>query len=168
MLYTDKTVRFTASEIDAYRAQGLDVTQITTHGQFLKLMKAHARKQRRAAKAREESNMGKRYGRRRSNGMMEYSNSYEELVQSSKQENAALLAGFFGIVGLIAGGIAAYLLMQRLHIDSRILRFLGVIIGCWLGCLLGAGLSPLWGKILKWTIILTVIAALGFAIFIVV
>jgi hypothetical protein len=49
MLYTDKTVRFTDSEINAYRAKGLDVTQITTHEQFLQLLKENARKQRRVA-----------------------------------------------------------------------------------------------------------------------
>jgi hypothetical protein len=164
MLYTNKTLRFTASEIDAYRAQGLDVTQITTHGQFLQLLKENARRQRRAAKPK-ENKMTKRYGRRRIGGMMEYSNSYEELLQSQKRESAMIRDVFYGIVGLITGGIVAYLLMQRLHIDSRIFRFIGVIAGCWGGCILGAALSPILAKIVKWTIILSVIGEVWYIVF---
>ena len=35
MLYTDKSIRFADSEIAAYRAEGVDVTQITTYRQFV-------------------------------------------------------------------------------------------------------------------------------------
>lgn len=96
---------------------------------------------------------------------MEYSNSYEELVQSQKRESAMIRNVF---VGLIVGGIVAYLLMQRLHIDSRIFRFIGVIAGCWGGCILGAALAPLLAQILKWTIILSMIAAIGYLVFLLV
>lgn len=161
MLYTDKTIRFTSSEIAAYHARGIDVTQIRSYQQFRQLQKRRARKPRHVKPKQEEQIVVKRYGRRRLNGMMEYSDNYEELMASHRREGAELQAIAFGIIGLIAGGVLAYLLMRQLHVDSRLIRWAGVIAGAVIAKTVFSAHAPLLWKIIKWAIILTVTTAIG-------
>ena len=105
--------------------------------------------------------MTKRYGRHALNGTTRYYDNYEELCAEQQQENQGIRAVLFGIAGLIAGGILTYMLLQRMHVDSRIIRFAGVMAGVWFGCILAAALSELLWTILKWTLALTAIIVIG-------
>lgn len=168
MLYTDKTIRFTASEIAAYRAQGFDVAKIRTYRQFRQLQNRRARKQRDAETKQEKPIMAKRYGRRRLNGMMEYSDNYDELLASHRRESAQVQAVVFGIIGLIAGVVLAHMFTQWMLVDSRLIRWADVIIGSLISAKLCAQLAPLLWKIIKWGIILTAIVAIGLFVFLLV
>ncbi len=160
MLYTDKSIRFADSEIAAYRAEGVDVTQITTYRQFVQIVNQQRRNQR-----KENNKMAKRFGRRALNGTTEYFDTHDELIAAQRRDVAYVQTVLFRIIGLIAGGMLAYALMRWMHVDSRIIRFAAVIVGAWLGGTLGASLSSLLWMIIKWTLILMMIATIGFAIF---
>ena len=109
--------------------------------------------------------MAMRFRRKALNGSMEYYDTYEELHAAQRADIAHVRTVLFRIIGLIAGGVLAYFLLRWMHVDSRIIRLGAVVAGAWFGGILGASLSALLWTILKWTLILTVIAALGFAIF---
>ena len=163
MLYTNQSIRFTVSEITAYRARGVDVAQIKTYRQFVQVANRQRRNHRKG-----KDRMAKRFGRRALNGTMEYYDNYEELLVSQRRDNERARSVLCGVIGLIAGGMLAYALLRWVHVDSRVVRFAGVIAGIWLGGILGASLSALLWTILKWTLLLTVIAAIGFVIFLMV
>jgi len=160
MLYTDKSIRFADSEITAYRAEGVDVTQITTYRQFVQAVNRQRRTQR-----KEKDKMARRFRRKALNGSMEYYDTYDELLAAQRKDIACLQAVLFGVTGLIAGAILGYFLLRWMHVDSRLIRFAAVIVGAWLGGGLGASLSSLLWMILKWTLILTAITAIGLLIF---
>jgi hypothetical protein len=165
MLYTKDSIRFTAKETATYLAQGIDVSQISTYQQFRQLQKRRARKPRSVKSKQEEQIVVKRYGRRRLNGMMEYSDNYEELMASHRREGAELQAIVFGIIGLIVGGVLAYLLMRQMQVDSRLIRWASVIVGAVITKTVFYAHAPLLWKIIKWTIILTAVAAIGLFVF---
>jgi hypothetical protein len=162
MLYTKDSIRFTTAEADAYLAQGIDVTQINSYRQFAQIIRKQQRQR------RENAKMGKRYGRRALNGTTEYYDSKEECLAAHRRETAIVRNVFFGIVGAIAGGILIYMLLRYLHVDSRLIRFVAVIVGIWFCGIVSAALSDLLWKILKWTIMLTAIATVGLLIFLLV
>ena len=163
MLYTNQSIRFTASEIAAYRAKGVEVAQIKTYRQFAQIADRQTRIHR-----KEKDKMAKRFGRRALNGTMEYYDSYEDLLVSQRRDNERARIALCGAIGLIAGGVLAYALLRWVHVDSRVVRFVAVIAGVWIGCTLGASLSALLWTILKWTVLLMVIAVIGLFIFLVV
>ena len=160
MLYTDKSIRFTNSEITAYRAEGVDVTQIRTYRKFVQIVNQKKQNQR-----EEKVKMAKRFGRRTLNGTMEYYDTYDELIAAQQRDIAHVQTVLFRIIGLIAGGILAYALQRWMHVDSRIVRFGAVIVGAWLGGSLGANLSGLLWIIIKWTLVLVIAVAVGRLIF---
>ena len=110
MLYTKDSIRFTAAEADAYRAQGIDVTQINSYRQFAQII----RKQQRQRQRKENTKMGKRYGRRALNGTTEYYDSQEECLAAQRRELTLLRDVFFGVIGAVAGGILIYMLLRWL------------------------------------------------------
>lgn len=113
--------------------------------------------------------MAKRFGRRTYfGGVMEYCDTVEELLAAQKIENARIRDFYFGVIGLMAGGLLAYVLMQWMHIDSKIVRFVSVVVGIWLGRILGASLSVLWWTILKWTLSVTAIILIGVFIWLII
>ncbi len=75
MLYTNQSIRFADSEIAAYRAEGVDVTQIRTYRQFVQIVNRQRRNQR-----TENCKMAKRFGRRALNGTREYYDSLLALI----------------------------------------------------------------------------------------
>jgi hypothetical protein len=160
MLYTKDSIRFTATEADAYRAQGIDVTQIKSYRQFAQIV----RKQQRQRK--ENVKMGKRYGRRALNGTTEYYDSQEECLAAQRREVAHVRDVFFGIIGAIAGGILIYMLLRWLHVDSRLIRFVAVIVGIWFCGIFCAALSDLLWKVVKLIFIACVLCAVGYVILI--
>ena len=163
MLYTDKSIRFADSEITAYRAEGVDVTQIRTYRQFVQIVNRQRQNRR-----REKDKMAKRFGRRALNGTMEYYDNRDECLAAQRRELAGIRMVFFGIIGAIAGGILAYSLLRWMHVDSRLIRLIAVIVGAWLGGIIGANLSALLWTILKWTLILMAIIVIGLLIFLIV
>ena len=68
---------------------------------------------------------------------------------------------------MIGGGILTYMLLRWIHVDSRLIRFCAVIVGGWIGGVLGANLSALLWTILKWGLFVTVIALIVYFIFLV-
>jgi len=160
MLYTKDSIRFTTTEADAYLAQGIDVTQIKSYRQFAQII----RKQQRQRK--ENTKMGKRYGRRALNGTTEYYDSQEECLAAQRREAELLRDVFFGIIGAIAGGILIYMLLRWVHVDSRLIRFVAVIVGIWFCGMVSAALSDLLWKTLKLVFIASVLCAIGYIIFI--
>ena len=156
MLYTDKSIRFADSEIAAYRAEGVDVTQITTYRQFVQMIRQQRRNQQ-----KERVKMAKRFGRRALNGTMEYYDSRDECLAAQRHELADIRMVFFGIVGTIAGGILTYMLLRQMPVDSRIIRFIAVIVGAWFCGIVGAALSDLLWIILKLTLILTTLVVIS-------
>jgi hypothetical protein len=165
MLYTKDSIRFTATEADAYRAQGIDVTQISSYRQFVQIMKKQQRQQRQQER-KENTNMGKRYGRRAINGLTEYYDSKEECLAARRRDDEIVRNVFFGIIGAIAGGILTYMLLRYLHVDSRLIRFVAVIVGTWFCGIVSAALSDLLAQIVKLILIASVLCAVGFVIFI--
>ena len=169
MVYTDQSIRFTTSEIAAYRSMGVDVAPIKTYRQFAQIVNRGAiRMQRQRSRKKENPVMAKRFGRHALNGTMEYYDTYEELCAAQQRDHAHILTLFFGILGLIAGGMLACTLLQWVHIDSMIVRFVGVIATTWFGGVLAASLSALLWRILKWALGLTVIIIVGLLIYLVV
>jgi hypothetical protein len=57
------------------------------------------------------------------------------------------------------------MLLRWLHVDSRLIRFVAVIVGIWFCGMVGAALSDLLWKILKLIFIASVLFALGLIIF---
>lgn len=181
MLYTDQSILFAASEIAAYRAIGVDIEQIKTYRQFTQMVRSgelpdvalgikgkvktrlHANRascmQRQPTQKKDT--MAKRFGRHAMNGTMEYYDTYEELRAAQQCENARIRTACFGLLGLISGGLFAYVLMQWMQVDSKIVHFIVVIVGIWFGGVLAAALSALMWKILKWTLSLMVITIVG-------
>ncbi len=86
MLYTNQSIRFTGSEIAAYRAEGVDVTQITTYRQFVQIVNRQRQNQR-----KENSKMAKHFGRRELNGTMEYYDSRDECLAAQRRELAGIV-----------------------------------------------------------------------------
>jgi len=148
MLYTDKSIRFADSEIAAYRAEGVDVTQITTYRQFVQMIRQQRRNQQ-----KERVKMAKRFGRRALNGTMEYYDSRDECLAAQRHELADIRMVFFGIL--------TYMLLRQMPVDSRIIRFIAVIVGAWFCGIVGAALSDLLWIILKWTLILTTLVVIS-------
>lgn len=109
--------------------------------------------------------MAKRFRRRALNGTMEYYDSRDECLAAQRRELAGIRMVFFGIVGAIAGGIFIYMLLRQMPVDSRVIRFIAVIVGVLFCGIVSAVLSDLLWKIVKWALILTAIAVLGFIIF---
>jgi len=83
MLYTNQSIRFTDSEIAAYRAEDVDVTQITTYRQFVQIVNRQRQNHR-----KEKDKMAKRFGRRTINGTMEYYDSRDECLAAQRRELA--------------------------------------------------------------------------------
>ena len=74
--------------------------------------------------------MGTRFGRRTSDGDFEYHDDKESLEAAKALESSRERAGCFGIIGLIAGGVLAYLLLQKFGMAwPKWLRFALVISG---------------------------------------
>jgi hypothetical protein len=166
MVYTDQSIRFTTSEIAVYRSTGVDVAQIKTYRQFAQMVhRGVIRMHGQPTRKKENHAMVKRFGRYAMNGTMEYYDTYAELLAAQKREYARVRTFCFGLIGLIAGGMLAYALLLWMQVDSKMVRFAGVIVGIWFGGVLAASLSALLWMILKWALGLTVIAAIGLFIF---
>lgn len=163
MLYTDKSIRFADSESLAYRAEGVDVTQIKSYQQFVQAINRQRQNRR-----KEKDKMAKRFGRRALNGTMEYYDSRDECLAAQRRELASIRMVFFGIIGAIASGIFIYMLLRQMHVDSRIIRFITVIVCAWFCGTVSAVLSDLLWIIVKWALILMVISATGLVIFLMV
>ncbi len=181
MLYTDQSIRFATSEIAAYRAMGVDIGKIKTYRQFAQMVGSGAlpdvahvirkktntrlhvdsanRMQRQPTQGKHE--MAKRFGRRAMNGTTEYYDTYEELRAAQRRENTHIRTACFGFIGLIAGGIFTYVLLQWMHVDSKIVRYIGVIVGTWFGGVLAAALSDLLWTLLKWVFCLMGVLIIG-------
>lgn len=167
MVYTDQSIRFTTSEIAAYRSMGVDVAPIKTYRQFAQLVNRGAiRRQGRPTRKKERHNMAKRFGRHAMNGTMEYYDTYEELRAAQQREYARFRTVCFGIIGLIVGGMLAYVLLQWMQVDSKLVRFAGVIVSVWFCGVFGASLSALLWTILKWALSLAVIVGIGLLIWV--
>lgn len=167
MLYTDRSIRFTAAEMARYRAIGIDVAHIKTYREFAQVI--HGKMQPVAADpTKEKPTMAKRFGRHALNGTMEYVDTVEELRAAQRRDYARIRDFCFGVLGLLAGGLLTYGLLQRLPIDSKFVRLIGVVFGIWLGGILGAGLSSLWWWIVKWTLAASAILLVGLLIWLVV
>ena len=109
--------------------------------------------------------MGKRYGRKALNGTTEYFDSQQECLAAHRRDDAIVRDVFFGIVGAIAGGLLIYMLLRWLHVDSRLIRFAVEVVGIWFCGIVSAALSDLLWKILKWALLIAVVAAFCFLIF---
>lgn len=97
--------------------------------------------------------MGTRFGRRAADGTFEYHDSKESLIAAERRDNSDARSGFFGLIGLLVGGVLTYvaLLKVGMHLPKW-LRFGLVIIG-------GGGLAYVLAKFadLIWNIILSLV-----------
>ncbi|HEY8101642.1 MAG TPA: hypothetical protein VIF82_12895 [Burkholderiaceae bacterium] len=167
MVYTDRSIHFTAAEMAHYRAIGIDVVRIKTYREFAQVI--HGKTQPVAVPhTKEKQTMAKRFGRHALNGTMEYFDTYEELLAAQRRDIARIHNVCFGVIGLLAGGLLAYALLQRLSIDAKFVRFVGVVFGIWLGGILGAGLSALWWRIVKWALAVSAILLVGLFIWLII
>ncbi|NJD08536.1 MAG: hypothetical protein FIA97_18860 [Methylococcaceae bacterium] len=74
--------------------------------------------------------MGTRFGRRAADGTYEYHDTKESLVEAERSENSEALEGLFGFIGLLIGGVLAYIALLKLGADwPKWLRFGLVIVG---------------------------------------
>jgi hypothetical protein len=71
-----------------------------------------------------------RYGRRRADGIFEYSDSLEEIESSAIREDEEYLSEVLALVGFVIGAVAMYWLVGR-HIPDwpKVLRFLSISAG---------------------------------------
>ncbi len=103
--------------------------------------------------------MAKRYGRRRVDGIFEYSESVEDLEASAVREDREALRGSFALVGLLLGGVVTYGLVNHHAPDwPKIIRFISVLAGGCLSAYVFASLAVLLRMML---FIVTAIGVLG-------
>lgn len=99
--------------------------------------------------------MGTRYSRRSASGSYEYHDSKESVRAAQQEEDSAGRSFFFGFIGLIAGGVLSYVLIQQFGGAElpKALRFAIVIAG-------GAGTAWLLARLadLIWFTIMSVLA----------
>ena len=100
--------------------------------------------------------MGTRYGRRAADGITEYHDDKDSLIAAERRENSEVRAGLFGLIGLLIGGVLAYVAFLKLGGMGlpKWMRFAGVTAGAGMGALTLAKLADL-----IWNVILTIIAA---------
>jgi hypothetical protein len=74
--------------------------------------------------------MGIRFGRRMANGTTEYHDSRESLAAAIQRDERASRASFFGLLGLLAGGVLTYIVLIKTGMHwPKWLRFALVIAG---------------------------------------
>ncbi|MDH1180095.1 hypothetical protein N5C72_18575 [Achromobacter mucicolens] len=107
--------------------------------------------------------MGTRYGRRRRDGTYEYHDSEASLEAAKRQESRQTRAGFFGFVGLVAGGWLAYLGLQYAGAADwpKWTRFVGVLVGAGFGATLFFKLAEVVWKLLVGLLVIVILVAIG-------
>ncbi len=107
--------------------------------------------------------MGTRYGRHAADGTTEYHDSKESLIQSERRENREARAGLFGFLGLLIGGVLAYVAFHKLGGMAlpKWIRFAGVILGAGLGAYALAKLSNLIWNLILIAILVAVVFGIG-------
>lgn len=110
--------------------------------------------------------MGTRYGRRSADGNFEYHDSEASLRAAEQKENSDSRSFFFGLIGLIAGGVLSYLLIHHYGGADlpKLLRF-AIVIGGGIGLawLLARLADIIWFTIVS-VLALTVLWLIGSAI----
>lgn len=74
--------------------------------------------------------MARRFSRRRVDGIVEYSESLDELEASAVREDEQTLRGAFRMIGLVLGAAGTYGLVKLYGADwPKLVRFTAVLIG---------------------------------------
>ena len=107
--------------------------------------------------------MAKRYGRRRVDGVFEYSDSMEELEVSAIRENEESLRGIFALIGLLLGAVGAYGLVD-LYVPGwpKVIRFASILAGGCLSAVIFASLAVLLRRVFVTALAIGVLGGLGY------
>jgi hypothetical protein len=107
--------------------------------------------------------VAKRYGRRRVDGVFEYSDSIEELDASAIREDEESLRGTFALIGLLLGAVVTYGLVGLYVPDwPKAIRFASILAGGCLSAVIFASLAVLLRRMLVIVVTMGVLGGLGY------
>lgn len=109
--------------------------------------------------------VAKRYGRRRVDGVFEYSDSIEELEASAIREDEESLRRTFALLGLVIGAVFTYGLVDFYAPEwPKALRFAAILAGASLSAVVFASLAVLLRKMLVIALTMGFLGGLGYVL----
>jgi hypothetical protein len=91
-----------------------------------------------------------RYGRRRVDGIFEYSDSLEEIESSAIRDNDEHLSEVLALVGFVIGAVVMYWLVGQHAPDwPKVLRFLSISAGACLTAFICGRTAVLWRQLFQ-------------------
>ena len=107
--------------------------------------------------------MGRRYSRRRGDGIVEYSESLEDLANSAVREREEGLRATFGLVGFLLGAILTYgLLKEYTSAWPKAVRFIALLVGASSSAFVFARLAVALRMMLSIAITASILGGLGY------
>ena len=109
--------------------------------------------------------MARRFSRRRADGVVEYSDSLDELEASAVREEEQALRRTFRVIGLLLGAAGTYALVKRYGPDSpKFIRFIAVLLGACSGAFVFARLAVALHMMLSVAIAVAVLGGIGYLV----
>ena len=109
--------------------------------------------------------MARRYSRRRVDGIVEYSESLEEIEASAAREDEESLRGRWALIGLLPGAVATYGLV-KLHAPDwpKIIRFIVVFVGACSSAFIFARLAVALRMVFAIAIAMGILGGIGYLV----
>lgn len=110
--------------------------------------------------------MGTRYSRRTTDGITEYHDSKESLIQAECRESSETLSIWFGWIGLLVGGVLTYVAFLKLGGMEwpKWARFIGILIGASAGAFTLAKFADLICTLVVTAILIAIVSSIGIGI----
>lgn len=107
--------------------------------------------------------MSTRYGRRAADGTLEYHDSKETLIAAERRESSESRAGFFGLIGLLLGGVLTYVAILKLGVMDwpKWLRLSCIVLGAGVGAFTLSKLADLIWSVIQFLIGIAVLYGIG-------
>jgi hypothetical protein len=109
--------------------------------------------------------MARRFSRRRVEGIVEYSESLDELEASAVREDEQALRGTFRLIGLLLGAAGTYGLVKLYGADwPKLVRFIAVLVGACSVAFVFARLAVALRMMLSVAVALVVLGGIGYLV----
>lgn len=109
--------------------------------------------------------MARRYSRRRVDGIVEYSESLDELEASAVREGEQALRGTYRLIGLLLGAAGTYVLLKLYGADwPKITRFIALLVGACSGAFVFARLAVALRMMLSIAVAVAVLGGIGYLV----
>lgn len=109
--------------------------------------------------------MARRFSRRRVDGIVEYSESLDELEASAVREDEQALRGTFRLIGVLLGAAGTYGLVKLYGADwPKLVRFIAVLVGACSAAFVFARLAVALRMMLSVAIALVVFSGIGYLV----